>query len=290
MTLIARPLFAVIGASLGLVSLPVLAAPAMWEIRDDDSTIWLFGSFHVLPEGTAWRTELFDGVLTEAQQVVFEADIRPAAVAQLGAEAFVRGVYVDGTLLTDRLDDAVESLLREKAAAIGLPMGSILAMRPWMATNTITIQALAAEGYRADGVEFVLQPDLQEGRLGFLESGLQQLDVLAGAPEDEQVAMLAATLEQLEALPKLMDKMLDSWVDGTPEALGDLFLMEMGGFEEAFLDRLIYQRNRNWMMPLEAMLAQDQENLVVVGAAHLIGAGSVLDLLEDAGYEVERIQ
>ena len=275
---------------LGAETLPASAAPAMWEIRDHDSSVWLFGSFHVLPEGTVWQTELFDGVLDKADRVVFEADVRPAAVAQLGAEAFVRGVYVDGTMLTDGLDDAMEGQLRAKAAAIGLPMGSILAMRPWMATNTITLQALAVEGYRAEGVEFVLQPQLAEARLGFLETGNQQLDVLAGAPDAEQIAMLAATLEQLDVLPKLMDKMLGSWMDGTPEELGDLFLMEMGGFEQAFLDRLIYARNRNWMDPLEAMLAENQENLVIVGAAHLIGDGSVLDLLDRAGYEIERVQ
>lgn len=289
MKLTARCLLAMV-TLLGAMTLPASAAPAMWEIRDHDSSVWLFGSFHVLPEGTVWQTELFDGVLDKADRVVFEADVRPAAVAQLGAEAFVRGVYVDGTMLTDGLDDAMEGQLRAKAAAIGLPMGSILAMRPWMATNTITLQALAVEGYRAEGVEFVLQPQLAEARLGFLETGKQQLDVLAGAPDAEQIAMLAATLEQLDVLPKLMDKMLGSWVDGTPEELGDLFLMEMGGFEQAFLDRLIYARNRNWMDPLEAMLAENQENLVIVGAAHLIGDGSVLDLLDRVGYEIERIQ
>ena len=285
----ARCLIAMI-ALFNLIALPAWAAPAMWQIRDDDSAIWLFGSFHVLPDGTAWRTELFDGVVDDAERVVFEADVRPAAVARLGAEAFVRGVYVDGTMLTDGLGEAIESRLRAKAAAIGLPMGSILAMRPWMATNTITLQALAVEGYRAEGVEFVLQPQLAETQLGFLETGAQQLEVLAGAPEAEQIAMLTATLDQLDVLPKLMDKMLGSWVDGTPEELGELFLMEMGGFEGAFLDRLIYARNQNWMSPLQTMLAGNQENLVIVGAAHLIGGGSVLDLLEQAGYEVERIQ
>jgi len=290
MKLTARHTLAAMVASLWLIASSAWAAPAMWTIRDHDSTIWLFGSFHVLPEDAVWQTSLFENVLEDADRVVFEADVRPMAVASMGAEAFVRGVYVDGTLLTDGLEEAVESQLREKAAAIELPMGSILAMRPWMATNTIAMQALAAEGYRAEGVEFVLQPALPEGRLGFLETGEQQLDVLAGAPEDEQIAMLVATLEQLDALPKLMEKMLRSWVDGTPEELGDLFLMEMGGFEEAFLDRLIYQRNRNWMAPLESMLARNQENLVIVGAGHLIGAGSVLDLLEQAGYEVARIQ
>ena len=269
---------------------PAWAAPAMWKIRDDNSGIWLFGSFHILPEGTVWRTELFDRILRDAERVVFEADVRPAAVAQLGVEAFVRGIYVDGTMLTDALDEAMESRLREKAAAIDLPLGPVLAMRPWMATNTITLQALAAIGYHAEGVEFLLQPQLPESRLGFLETGDQQLDVLAGAPEAEQIAMLIATLDQLETLPKLMGKTLESWTKGTPDKFGDLFLMEMDGFEEAFLDRVIYARNRNWMTPLETMLAENQENLVIVGAAHLIGDGSVLDLLGRAGYEIERVQ
>jgi uncharacterized protein YbaP (TraB family) len=289
MKLTTRRLAASLAASLSLVT-PAWAAPAMWEIRDADSAIWLFGSFHVLPEGTIWRTEMFDSILADAEQVFFEADVRPAAAAQIGAEAFVRGVYVDGTMLTDGLDEAVESQLRQTAAAINLPLGPILAMRPWMATHTITLQALTSEGYRAEGVEFVLQPQLPEERLGFLETGKQQLEVMAGAPEDEQVAMLSETLKQLDTLPKLMDKMLGSWTGGTPEELGDLFLMEMGGFETAFLDRLIYARNQNWIAPLEDMLAQNQDNLVIVGAAHLIGDGSVIDLLEEAGYEIERIQ
>lgn len=288
MKLITRCMLPIV-ATLGLAA-PARAEPAIWEVRDNDSAIWLFGSFHILPEGVSWRTGLFDSILSEADQVVFEADIRPAAVAQLGAEAFVRGVYTDGTFLTDGMDEALEARLREKLADINLPMGAILAMRPWMATNTITVQALAEGGYDGQGVEFVLQPDLAEARLSFLESGGEQLDVLSGASQDEQMAMLTSTLDEIDALPEMMDKMLESWVDGTPENLAELFLAEMGGFEATFLDRLIYQRNRNWMEPLVGMLAHNRENLVIVGAAHLIGDGSVLDLLEQAGYEVERIQ
>ena len=276
-------------ASAGLLQ-PALAAPALWEVRDGDSAIWLFGSFHVLPEGAEWRTALFDEVLADADRVFFEADVRPAAVAQVGADAFVRGIYVDGTLLTDLLDETLEAQLRAEAAALGMPMGMLLAMKPWMATNTISVQAMMANGYDMDGVEFVVQPELEEARMGFLETGAEQLDVLSGAPEDEQLAMLQATLDQLELLPKALDKMKTRWLNGTPEMLADLFLMEAGGFETAFLDRLIYARNQNWIAPLETMLADNEENLVIVGAAHLIGEGSVLDLLEQQGYEIERIQ
>lgn len=271
-------------------SAPVVAAPAMWEVRDDDSAIRLFGSFHVLPEGLEWRTLLFDRVVAEADSIVFEADVRPTAMAEIGAEAFVRGIYTDGRLLSDFIEPGAEEKLREIASALELPVGTLLAMKPWFAANTISVSAMAAEGYKAEGVEFVLQPELSDERQGYLETGQQQLDVLSGAPESEQLAMLEATLEEIDGFPKMLDKMVSNWVDGTPDKLADLFLSEMGGFEEAFLERLIYQRNRNWIAPLETMLAENKKALVIVGAAHLIGDGSVLDLLGEAGYRIERIQ
>ncbi|MCR6672860.1 TraB/GumN family protein [Devosia ginsengisoli] len=276
-------------AALGL-ALPAQAQPAMWEVRDADSAIWLFGSFHVLPEGTAWRTELFDTILADAEKIVFETDIRPAAAAQVGAEAYLRGIYTDGTLLTDVLGETIETQLRAKAADIDMPMGMVQAMKPWLAANTITVQAMAGKGFAAEGVELLLLPDLPEERLGFLETGSEQLEVLAGASDEEQVAMLVATLDQLDTLPKVMDKMLRSWMNGTPDQLSDVFITGMGGYEAGFLERLLYARNRNWIAPIETMLADNSENLIVVGAAHLIGENNVLELLEQAGYAVERIQ
>lgn len=288
MTLIARCLL----PTLGLLAMTTAAigAPAMWEIRDEDSAIWLFGSFHVLPLGTQWQTASFNSVLAHADKVVFEADMRGDAVEQVGAQAFVRGIYTDGSLLTDLLTDDEEAWLRSEVDAIGLQMGPMLAMRPWMATATIGTQALAGKGFDGPGVELVIQPGLAGERLAFLETAEQQLDVLASAPEAEQIAMLLGTLQQIPMMPKLMHKMLRSWLDGTPEDLAALFLTEMGGFDAAFLERLLYARNENWIPALETMLAEGEENLVIVGAAHLIGDRSVLALLEQAGYAVERIQ
>ncbi len=278
------------GAAMLAMIVPAQAAPALWEVRDNDSAIWLFGSIHILPAGTPWRTELFDTIMANADGVVLETDLGPMAMAEVGAAAFARGIYVDGTLLTDVIDDALEAQLRGRAKSIGMPLGPVLAMRPWLATSAITMAALAAGGFADQGVEFGLQPELPPERLSFLETGHQQLDVLAGASEAEQIAMLQATLDQLDELPELMDQLLASWQNGTPDELGELFLMEMSGFEEAFLERLIYARNRDWIAPIKGMLASNEENLVIVGAAHLIGGDSVLDLLQAAGYSIERIQ
>lgn len=286
--LLLRFLVALAGAM--TMSLPLAAAPAMWEVRDADSAIVLFGSFHILPDGTEWRTPLFDEKLAGADIVVFETDVSPLAMARIGAEAFVRGIYTDGTLLTDRLDADINAQLREELARIGMPIGPVLAMRPWMAANAVGTAALEAIGFSAMGVEFALEGEIAAERRRFLESGEDQLDVLSGAPEDEKIAMLVNTLAEIDHLPKLMSKMLRSWVNGTPERLTLLFQLEMGGFEDAFMERLIYARNRNWIPALEDMLERNEQAMVIVGAGHLVGEQNVIMLLEAAGYSVERIQ
>ncbi|ODT81118.1 MAG: hypothetical protein ABS76_13610 [Pelagibacterium sp. SCN 64-44] len=285
---IARSLIMLAGAL--VPALPAMAAPALWEVRDADSAIRIFGSFHILPDGTEWRTPEFDTTLAEADFVVFETDVSAMAMAQLGAQAFARGIYTDGTLLTDRIDAETEALLRAELDKIGMPVGPVLAMRPWMAANAISAAALEATGFSSKGVELALEADLENRPMRFLESGAEQLDVLSAAPEEEQIAMLSSTLVEIDALPKMMSKMLRSWVEGTPERLAPLFQMEMGGFEDAFLDRLLYARNRNWVPALEEMLANDERALVIVGAGHLVGKDNVIALLEAAGYAVERIQ
>ena len=269
---------------------PVMAAPAIWEVQGDNSVLWLFGSFHVLPAGLEWRTKLFDELLGKADQVVFETDITAGAALKVSADAFAQGIYVDGTLLTDVIDSETATLLRDAAGTVGLPFGTLLAMKPWMATNAVSVAALASHGYDNQGVEFILQAEIAPSRMTFLETGHEQVEVLSGAPEAEQVALLKSTLAELDTLPKMMSKMMGSWAAGMPERLARLFEVEMGGYEDAFLDRLLNERNVNWMPPLEAMLASHQDALVIVGAGHLTGAGSVVDLLEQQGYSVKRIQ
>ena len=58
--------------------------------------------------------------------------------------------------------------------------------------------------------------------------------------------------------------------------------------EPEIRERLLVERNRNWIPHIEKCLKSDEKCFVVVGAAHLVGPDSVVDLLQKAGYKVEQ--
>jgi uncharacterized protein YbaP (TraB family) len=52
---------------------------------------------------------------------------------------------------------------------------------------------------------------------------------------------------------------------------------------------LTVDRNRKWLPRIEQLLNERQDYLVVVGALHLVGRQSVIDLLERKGYKVKQL-
>lgn len=269
----------------------VHAAPAIWKVSDDDSSVWLFGSIHLLPPGTEWRTEMFETLIDEADRVYFETDLGPAAQPQIIALTMEHGFARDGRLLNQRISDKLMGKVRTAADKFEVPVPTLLAMQPWMAATTISISALVQAGYDPNaGVDTALQQEIPVARQGFLETAAQQIGFIAGGSEADQIVMLEATLAEAERLVTMIDDMKDAWIGGTPETLADLFLAEMGAYGDGFMDRLIVDRNRNWVEQIEVMLAENEAAFLVVGAGHLVGENSVVKLLENQGFSSERIQ
>lgn len=268
-----------------------LAAPALWEVRDADSSVWLFGSVHLLRPATEWRTPLFDDLVKKADKVYFETDVSPAGQVAVTSKTFELGFYRDGTLLSKRLDEAAMEKLRMAAQAHDIPVPSLLIMRPWMVATTLSVVALSNAGYDPlSGVETVLGIEIDDGRTGFLETPEEQVSMLSGGDENEQMSMLQATLDSMENVGEDTDRMVDAWLAGTPDALGDTFTAQMAGYDQSFMTRLIDDRNANWVVQIKRMLAENEEALLVVGAAHLIEDTSVVKLLEAEGFTSERLQ
>ncbi|ODT79107.1 MAG: hypothetical protein ABS76_21135 [Pelagibacterium sp. SCN 64-44] len=278
-------------AALALGASPALADPALWKVSDADSSVWLFGSVHLLPPGLDWRTGAFDKIVSKVDTVYFETDMSIEAQIALAPLSYELGFIRDGRLLSERIGPELTDRLRTAAERYNIPMPLLLTMQPWMAATTLSVSVLTEKGYDPTlGVETLLSGEVDKARQGFLETPEEQLGFLGDGDEAEQIVMLQATLDTLEVMQEDIDVMVDAWMAGDPERLGEVFMAQMGDYDDGMVERLIDTRNHNWVEQIAAMLERNERALLVVGAAHLVGDVSVVRLLEERGFSSERVQ
>lgn len=272
-----------------------LAQPAMWEVRDADSGIWLFGSVHLLPTDFDWRTPAFDAAVTASEHVYFETDIGPRGLAALTVKMLFASLRAASEFWLHLLSEDEIAQLDAALAPLGLSVEGATRLPPWLIAMQIAQYRMLAETDTAPGdygvstgVQWGLQWELPLERKAYLETPGEQFDMLAAGTVPEQIEQLFALLAQ-PVEGDMLSEMIAAWSSGDLDGIARLMIPK-SDYEAAALDALLLQRNRNWLAPLERLLAEDRQDLVIVGAAHLVGDGSVLDLLAEAGYTVTRIQ
>lgn len=286
------------------LSLPVLlsaalasgatAAPALWRVSDADSSIWLFGSVHILDANANWRTPAFNQILNDADEVYFELVLDEAGMATLGRLALERGFLPAGEKLSDLLTPEQNERLGKALEEIGLTAAMVEPMRPWMASITISTAALSLSGAAGDanfagGIESQLQAELPDERERGLETPEEQMNFLSTGTPEEQAAGLMKTVDELDEANAMFGGLVDAWMRGDVEAIHEDVVESVGSMDSEEYQTLIVGRNERWTEALAGILAANTRALIVVGAAHLAGPSGVPDLLEDRGLTVERI-
>lgn len=268
---------------------PAAAEPALWALRDADSTIYLFGTVHVLKPGTEWRSPKVAAALGRSDELVLEvlgAD-DPKAVQPLIARY---GVDPAGSL-SAKLSDADRPRLAAAAKAMGLPDGAMEPMRPWLAALTLAVLPIVQAGYDAkSGVETVLTAEAKAAgkTLGALETLDQQLRFFADMPPEVEVALLSATLDDVADGPAQLDRMVAAWAAGDMAGLEREFVEETRRDYPQLYRVVVVQRNEDWAGQLARKLEGSGVSFVAVGAGHLVGPDSVQAQLEKRGLRVER--
>ncbi len=253
----------------------VEATPALWVVSDDDTTIYLFGTIHILKDNINWFNGGVRKAFDASSEVVLEVD--NSNVAAVRAAMAKYAVDPDGPALTQKLGPELSAKYRAAMANAGLPLANFETMEPWVLPLVLSVSALERAGYSGDnGVEAQIAIALRnEGkRLGTLETIDQQLRYFDTLPEAAQIALLRSTIESLDESGRMMDRMLNAWTKGDPDTLAAL--MNTGMDETPELAKtLLYDRNVRWAEWIEQRLAAPGTVFVAVGAGHLAGKQSV---------------
>jgi len=274
-----------------VTTLPARAdGPAMWQVSDEDTTIYLFGTLHLMKKDTKWVTPTLQEALGKADGLMLE--LAPDQVAAAGPLMAAAGRLPEGAILRGVIGDGLYSDVMRVSRTLGLPDGALDQARPWFTGMSLSVITLVRVGYDpASGADKALTEEAQ--RRGIPVAGLEtaafQASLFGDLNAEEERTLLLATLRDLHDAQGYFAKLEKAWVTGDTEEL-DKMLNESMNESPELLERLLYARNRNWAKGIGTRMQKPGTIMIAVGAGHLVGRESVIDLLRANGFDIKRIQ
>jgi uncharacterized protein YbaP (TraB family) len=242
------------------------AQPAMFMVRDADTTIYLFGTFHALDRRTQWFNPGVRGAFENSNELVLETLIPEGPAVTISGRP-------------------------------GLPIRapSVTPSASFLATTKMAIDAGQAQGMEvANGADMVLRHVAEsEGKpvegLETLEFQLNMFNSLppATAPKPAP-APTQASAAPMNDLSKTMVDMESAWKRGDQS----VFVHMLDQLRTASPDtyRMMFtERNARWADWIAARLRTPGTVFIAVGAGHLAGKDSVLVRLAEKGIPSARV-
>lgn len=263
--------------------------PALWVVSDADSTLYLFGTIHLLRPTTAWGSAKVDQAFDSASEVWFEIE-NPDDQAAAAPIVQRLGISPDRPL-SSLLTAEEFAVLDVAARGLGASGAQMDPLRPWLASLQLTVAGIIKAGFDPQaGVDRVLMERARSAGkpIKALETVADQVGFLAGLSEETQLDLLRASLEDFQEAETMLDQMSKAWATGDVEGLERLVISETQAESPEVYEAIFVRRNRDWADQIETLLEGSGTVFIAVGAGHLAGDDSVQEILEDRGVTVTR--
>jgi uncharacterized protein len=262
--------------------------PALWMVKDEDTTIYLFGTVHILKPGLSWFDEGVKTAFDASDRLVLEMVEPPAAETQ----ALFSKLAIDtsGKTLRSKMTDSERPIYEAALGKIGLPAEALDPLDPWAAAVTLSVVAMQKQGFDINsGAEKQLTAAAKAASkpIGGVETMEYQLGIFDNMPEAEQVRFLIESAKVIDNSEQMMDRMVALWGTPDPDGLGRL--MNEGLTSRVLYDALLTRRNANWAKWIDEQMEKPGTTFMAVGAGHLAGPTSVQALLPAYGLSAERV-
>lgn len=266
------------------------ADPALWRVKDRDTTIYLFGTIHALRPGLGWFDEAVAKAFAESDEIVVEM-VEPEGAG--GRDGIVqRAVAKDATPLTEKLPADKRAAFAAALKGVGLPADGLDRFQPWFAAVTLVQAPMGQLGYKAEeGVERRIAAAAKAAGkpMTGLETFEQQIGFLANLSDQAQLRFLVSTVDELPDTGKVFAEMIDSWSKGDPDRLAALMNDTLKD-EPEVEKTLLTDRNKAWAGWIAERMKRPGTVFLAVGAGHLAGPNSVQAQLKGYRLDAKRVR
>jgi hypothetical protein len=273
-----------------LLAAPAVARPALWVIKKEQATVYLFGTVHLLPSDANWSSPELDHALDASDRLVIElTDDTPS---NMQAQVLKYGLDMAHPL-SDKLSPRDRNRLERAADDAQLPGGiaTLQPMRPWLAAVTLAMAPLVKAGLDPEaGVDKRLRARMEKAGkpVEGLETAEQQLRMLADMPEAMQIDFLRQSLDQVAEGPARLRELIDAWRRGDTDTIARIEDEDLRKDSPELYERMLVRRNQAWAKSIAERMRAPGITFVAVGAGHLAGPDSLQKQLEKLGIDVRR--
>lgn len=265
--------------------------PAIWVAKDADSTLYLYGTVHLLPTDLDWQKPDMQEAFASAGTVFFEVPSDEAAQLEGSVLTSSLGFYEDGQRLSEPFDGYQLKLLEAAAHNGGVLVASLDSMKPWLASEFLTIAAAAQAGLSSEiSADEALKHRARrlKKNIEFLEDVDSQIRASADLPVTVQMSVLTETLIRFNTLGDDLQRIVRAWSVGHADSLKTDVIENVKTTSPELYQSLFVDRNARWGETLTRYMEGSGTGFVAVGIGHLLGEDSLQAYLRAQGYKVTR--
>ena len=274
-----------------VMSAELFAASSIFKVSDGEQHLYVGGTIHLLRSQDMPLPDAYWQVYSVADELMFETDILSLSQLSIQTKLMQKLMLPPKQDLAAQISDATYLRIQQYLQANQMPTFSFdrySAEGVYMQINSIE---MLKAGFIQPGVDSLLAQQAKtdaKPRLS-LETIEQQMQLLSqlGEPAD---SLIMQTLNELPNMPKQVEQMMQAWRTGDTGLMQQTILTPMQRFLPNLYQRLLVERNQQWIPLIEQQLMDAQVEFVLVGAAHLYGEQSVIALLQAQGYVVEQVR
>jgi uncharacterized protein YbaP (TraB family) len=282
---------AIATAALLFVAAAAQAKSFAWKVTGKSGIVYLVGSVHLLSNDFYPLQPALDAAYKDSDLLVEEVDMAELTDPSAQLALLGKAMLPSATPLDKVISAETYAMLTKRAEALGLPLEPFKMLKPWMVALTLVQMEWQQAGFDPQlglDMHFYNQAKADGKATQGLETAEYQISRLDGLTPQQQERMLAESLKELDDEKANMKKLVEAWRTGDSATIEKIVLADLKT-EPALYQRLLVERNHNWMPKIEALFARPKHALIVVGAAHLVGPDGLLAALKAKGYTVEQL-
>lgn len=264
---------------------------SVWKVSKGDDAVYVGGTIHILPISEFPLPAKFTQTYEKSDTLVFEVKM-PDPTDIEGQRKMMAGLaYAEGKTLKDDVSEETYEALNAYLSNFGATADQLAQFKPGMVASMLVAMEAQRSQLAGQGVDaYFMQLAARDGKNSeYLESLDFQINMLANMGAGEEDRLISETLETLPELKDMLKSTIKAWREGDTKKIDELVVATFKRESPASFDDVFTKRNQNWLPQIEAMFGDDDQEFVLVGAGHLVGDGSVIDLLEAKGYKVEQM-